>query len=92
MFDIGNHFGTDVHGDELITPYAAMRLVNRALAELGVDKELPGPMLYTYVKKGYIGGTKGAKRCTRQAVATWFEKYVVRFLEVEEVDEVDSEA
>jgi hypothetical protein len=86
MFDINSHFGTDENGAEQITPYAAMRLVNSALAALEVDKELPGPMLYTYVKKGYIGGVKDAKRCTRQAVATWFESYVVRFLETEKTE------
>ena len=78
-FDVAEFFGTE--NAEQITPYKAMRLVNAALAELGVDKELPGPMLYTYVQKGYIGGVKNAKRTTRKDVAAWFEKYVTRFFE-----------
>lgn len=75
-FNIAEHF--QVEDETEITPYLARTLVNKALAELEIDKELPGPMFYTYVKKGYIGGIKDAKRTTRKAVAVWFEGYLVK--------------
>lgn len=75
-FDFGAHFNVEQTGD--ITPYMACKLVNSAFKAMGIDRELPAPMFYTYVKNGYIGGVKNAKRCTRAHVAVWFERYFIK--------------
>jgi len=63
-----------------MTPYKAAREVNTQLAELGIEKELPPQMLYTYVTKGYIKSVEvdGKKRVTAEALAEWFVSYVTK--------------
>jgi hypothetical protein len=78
-----------------MSPYAATKLVNAWIADLGVDKKLPPQMLYTYVKKNYIPSVEvdGKKQVTEVDLKTWFEtKYAVKNLgrpatETVEVDE-----
>jgi hypothetical protein len=54
------------------TPYAIRTFMNGILKSLGIDKELPGPMFYTYVKKGYI------KSLSKEDVLEWAEKYIAK--------------
>lgn len=78
-----------------MSPYAATKIVNSWIADLGVDKKLPPQMLYTYVKKNYIPSVEvdGKKLVTEADLKTWFEtKYAVKNLgrpatETVEVDE-----
>jgi len=63
-----------------MTPYAAAKLVNEQLKDMGIERVLPPQMLYTYVNKGYITATvvEGKKRVTHEDLATWFAKYVTK--------------
>jgi hypothetical protein len=61
-----------------MSPYAAAKVVNAQLAELGIEKVLPPQMFYTYVKKNYIKSVlvDGKKKVTHTALAEWFVGYV----------------
>jgi len=69
---------SDTITEPTMTPYAAAKLVNQQLADMGVEKVLPPQMLYTYVNKGYIKSVEvgGKKKVTHQALADWFAGYV----------------
>lgn len=60
------------------TGYGAARYINAKLKELGVEKELPPQMFYTYFKKGYIKTTinnEGRQVATTKELDEWFKKY-----------------
>jgi len=63
-----------------MTPYAAAKIVNTKLADLGIAKKLPPQMLYTYVSKGYVKSTlvDGKPRVTEDQLAEWFAGYVAK--------------
>lgn len=61
-----------------MTPYAASKMVNAQLKELGIDKELPPQMFYTYTRKNYIKSitVNNKIRITQDDLTTWFVGYV----------------
>ena len=63
---------------ETYSPYGVIKAVNAVLKALEIEKVLPGPMGYTYCKKGYIATVPGsnAKLVTRAAAIEWTEKYL----------------
>jgi hypothetical protein len=65
---------------ETVTGYGLIKGTNKILADLGVDKTLPTPMGYTYLKKGYVTGEKDVKACSRDEAASWASKYVAKLL------------
>ena len=63
------------------TPYAAAKLVNAQLKDMGIDKKLPAQMFYTYTAKGYITSTlgpDGKRTITQEALTDWFIKYCTK--------------
>lgn len=56
-----------------MTPYAACKIVNTLLKEMGSQKVLPPQMFYTYVKKNYIKNTDG--KISVEDLNEWFKKY-----------------
>lgn len=78
---------------QLVSPYAASKIVNKWLEEDGVQKKLPPQMFYQYTsaKKAYIKVTlnEEGKRCVDEAdLRDWYEtKYMRRATKVDEVDE-----
>jgi hypothetical protein len=70
----------DFFGDT-VTGYGLIKGTNKALASLGVEKVLPGPMGYTYLKKGYVvEGVKDIKSCTGDQAAEWASKYIAKLV------------
>lgn len=64
-------------GAETVNGYRLMKIVSKILKDLDPEaKELPGPMGYTYLKKGYVTGTKDVKSCTKAQAIEWTEKYL----------------
>ncbi|MGA2412775.1 MAG: hypothetical protein ABSG46_20625 [Candidatus Binataceae bacterium] len=59
-----------------ISPYRAAQLVNEMFRELGLTKQIPPQMIYTYVRKGYITATD--RRIDRQSFETWARPYIER--------------
>ena len=60
------------------TAYAAAKLVNAELEQLGLPV-IPAQMVYNYVSKGYIKSTvntEGKKVVSEADLATWFVGYV----------------
>lgn len=68
-----------------LTPYAAAKIVNEILVNLGVDKVLPPQMLYTYAKKGYIATqlVDGKIRITEAGLQEWVVKYVKKNFKID---------
>jgi hypothetical protein len=74
-----------------MTPYAATRLVNRALRQAhishpktGLQKEVQPTMLYVYASKGKfrrVRGDDGRWSIDRESFDTWLEGYVGRLAE-----------
>jgi hypothetical protein len=66
--------------EEIYSPYGLIQVVNRVLKAAEVDKVLPGPMGYTYCKKGYIKTIEGSnnKKVTRAHAIEWTEKYLTK--------------
>jgi hypothetical protein len=60
-----------------MTPYAATKIVNAALAAAGVDKTLPPQMLYNYAKKGYIP-TSADGKISEADLEAWLTKYLAK--------------
>lgn len=60
-----------------ITTYKALKMVNVWLEKEGVNKVLPDPMIFNYVKKGFIPSsvTKEGKRINEDDLKAWFTKY-----------------
>lgn len=67
--------------DEM-SPYGMRNSVNKILAALGVEKVLPGPMFYTYTKKGYIKTVPGSdfKKVSKADAIEWTIKYVEKLI------------
>jgi hypothetical protein len=65
---------------ETYTGYGLIKATNAVLHDLGFDKVLPGPMGYTYLKKGYVTGVKDVKACTGQQGAEWASKYIAKLV------------
>lgn len=76
------------------SPYGVIKVANEVLAALEIDKVLPGPMGYTYCKKGYIATIDEAKKVVARADAIeWIEKYVTKLVaKAQIVEEVTEEA
>ena len=78
-------------GVETVNGYRLMKIVSKILADLDPEaKELPGPMGYTYLKKGYVNGVKDVKSCTRDEAIKWTEAYLAKRYAVK-TEEVPSE-
>jgi hypothetical protein len=83
---------------ELVSPYAAAKIVNGWLATDGVQKKLPPQMLYMYVSKGYIKsvempeGSKCKRMVSEDQLATWYAGYMKKTspVQVEEVEEIEN--
>jgi hypothetical protein len=70
---------TEYFTQETYSPYGVIKVVNEILKDAEVDKVLPGPMGYTYCKKGYIKTTDEAKKVvSREAAIEWTEKYLTK--------------
>jgi hypothetical protein len=69
----------DFFADEM-SPFGMRTSVNKILKAIGVDKELPGPMFYTYTKKGYIKTVAGSdnKRVAKSDAIEWTEAYLTK--------------
>jgi len=66
---------------ETMSPYGLIKTVNKILADLQIDKTLPGPMGYTYCKKGYIPTIDDAKKVVhRDDAIEWTEKYLAKLV------------
>jgi hypothetical protein len=77
---------------ETYSPYGLIKVVNKVLEDLGIDKVLPGPMGYTYCKKGYIATIDDAKKVVAAEDAIeWTEKYITK-LTTKAVKVVETEA
>mgnify|MGYP000855389071 CR=1 FL=1 len=61
----------------MLTPYQVIKKVNEVLKSAG-QKELPFPMGYNYVKKGYIPSTDGL--VSYEDAAEWATKYLTKKL------------
>jgi hypothetical protein len=74
------------------SPYGVIKVVNRILADLGIEKELPGPMGYTYCKKGYIRTSDAAKKVVpSDAAIEWTSKYLAKLTVKLQTTVVESE-
>jgi hypothetical protein len=74
---VDEYFTAETYG-----PYGMRKVVNVILRDLGVDKVLPGPMFYTYAKKGYIPTVAGseAKVILREDAVAWTEAYLTKLV------------
>lgn len=72
---IANYIST-----ETVTGYGLIKALNKVLKDLDPSiKELPTPMGYTYLKKGYVvEGVKEIKSCTKDQAVAWIEKYLTK--------------
>jgi len=78
---------------ELVTPYAAAKIVNEILTEVGI-KNIPPQMVYNYVGKGYIASTEiaGKKKVSIEDLQVWIEKYLAKKgIVIEKTEEVSEE-
>jgi hypothetical protein len=66
--------------NRIITPYGIAQRINAVLEGAGVDKVVPGPMMYTYAKKGYINGVKDTKRFTEAEADAFVLKYTGKWI------------
>ena len=69
-----------------MTPYAAAKVVNAALAEAGLDKTIPAQMMYNYTtarvragKNPLIAVTEDGK-ITPEGLQEWLTKYLAKQL------------
>lgn len=67
-----------------MTAYAAAKIVNAALSEAGLDKQIPPQMMYNYttarIRKGkapFIACDKEG-RITEAGLTEWLSKYLVK--------------
>jgi hypothetical protein len=60
-----------------VTPYAAAKVINKLLADKGIEKTLPPQMFYNYAKKGYLGTLEDGK-VSLENLATWADKYIAK--------------
>lgn len=58
-----------------MTPYKAAKLVNLALKENGIDKEIPPQMMYNYTSKGFIKKNADGT-VNEESFAKWLQKYL----------------
>jgi hypothetical protein len=80
---------SDYFTAEQYSPYGMCKVVNEVLRDLGIEKVLPGPMFYTYTKKGYIPCTD--KKVARQDAIVWTEGYLTKLVKkVTKVVEVEA--
>jgi hypothetical protein len=69
-----------------MTPYAAAKIVNAALAEAGLDKQVPPQMMYNYTSSRISKGKKPLIACTPEGKITpeglqeWLTKYLTKQL------------
>ncbi len=70
----------------MFTPYAAAKVVNAALAEAGLSKQIPPQMMYNYTtarvragKAPFIALNEDGK-IEPEALAEWLDKYVAKQL------------
>jgi hypothetical protein len=61
-----------------MTPYAACKIVNNMLKEMGIEKTLPPQMFYNYVKKNFIKNDNG--KINEKDLLEWFTKYSNKLL------------
>jgi len=82
----------------VLTPYQAVKHVNRALARAGVrdprtgePKKIGSPMLYTYAAKGKIKRRRaphdGRWDLDAESFHEWLDKYIARALERQQLRE-----
>lgn len=64
---------------ETYSPYGMCKVVNEILRDMGIDKVLPGPMFYTYTKKGYIT-TIAPKKVAKGDAIEWTEGYLTKLV------------
>jgi hypothetical protein len=74
-----------------MTPYAAAKVVNAALAEADLEKVIPPQMMYTYAKKNYVDSIEvdGKKRITKAGLDKWLVGYINK-LSGNTVEETDT--
>src|SRR5689334_8774382 len=72
MNEIANYFVNATY-----SPYGMCKIVNKILHDIDADlKELPAPMFYTYVKKGFIPSEN--KLVSRDDAIVWVVKYLTK--------------
>ena len=58
-----------------MTGYKASQLVNKALEDNGIDKQIPAQMIYNYLKKGYIKKNSDGS-VNEESLIEWLNKYL----------------
>lgn len=61
-----------------MTPYKAAQIVNAALKENGIDKQIPPQMMYNYKKNNIIDFD--AKQGEKKSFVDWLERYIEKQL------------
>ena len=67
-----------------VTPYGAAKLVNNALAEMGIDKKIPSQMMYNYTTARINAGKNPFIELTEdgfivmESLEAWMTKYVAK--------------
>ena len=67
-----------------VTPYGAAKLVNAALAEMGIDKKIPSQMMYNYTTARINAGKNPFIELTEDgyivmaSLEIWMAKYVAK--------------
>jgi hypothetical protein len=80
---------------QLLTPYAAAKLVNNALAEAGVSKKIPPQMMYNYTFARLDDGKTPLIKASREEgvdredLDRWIKSYVAK--KVQEATPADPE-
>lgn len=84
--------GTDVPTEQVqdaLTTYQALKRINRALREAGLDKQIPYQMVYNYTTARLRAGTKPMIKAHRKTVGdkdvtyievTDLEEWLVRYV------------
>lgn len=84
-----------------LTPYKAAQVVNAALKEAGVDKQIPPQMMYNYTNARLRAGKAPLIACdengkiTEAGLTEWLTKYLVKQgveVEVDATETVTSES
>jgi hypothetical protein len=73
----------------MLTPYAAHKVVNNALEEAGVDKQIPAQMMYNYTSARLLKNKKPLIECEviegkvvikEEVLNEWIKKYLTKQL------------
>jgi hypothetical protein len=80
-----NHPVEDTPATELMTPYAAAKVVNKWIKDDGITRQLPPQMFYTYTRKNMIANVEvdGKRWVSEDDLRSWYNKYSAKNLKVD---------